>query len=121
MWDQPDNEWEYDVATRVHNAVASLQNRDGDLATAMHLRWQVRKLMQAVRLTDLSARELVSMLAILAPANGRRLIRGTFEEVLRPLRLVDNAVDLGDAPPELSEELPDHPDEVAGGDLVQPV
>ena len=62
------------------------------------------------------------MLAILAPAHGRRLAAKALAVGLRPiLRLVDNGIDFGDAATQLSEELADLADEFACGDVSEPV
>lgn len=98
------NEWDYDVSERVTNAVGCIQARDGDMATLMHLRWTLNALMDQVSPTELTAPELVGIIAILAPANGRQLITQALTEALRPvLRLVDNAVDPRKAATHLSE------------------
>lgn len=125
------NEWDYDVKERVANAVGCIEDRDGDMATLLHLRWSIRELMGTVKMTDLRVPELVAIVAVLAPANGRRLVTDAIEEGLRPiLRIVDNGDSIPDgigddirdaAPLDLSEEDTDLSDEFFGGDSVQPV
>jgi hypothetical protein len=120
MSDEPENEWDYDIAKRVARAIEAMGPRDGDMAALLSLRWQVRELMEVVKITDLTALEVVALLAILTPANGRRLLRSTFDEALRPvLRLVNNEPDLRDSVDQLVEHAADLPDEIAGGDSVQ--
>lgn len=94
------NEWDYDVRERVANAVGCIEARDGDMATLLHLRWTLSALMDQVHPTDLTAPELVGMIAILAPANGRQLVTQTIDKALRPiLRLVDHGTHPGDKLP----------------------
>jgi hypothetical protein len=92
------NEWDYDVVGRVTDAVDAMDTRDGYHAcTPAKLCAQLRELMKAVKLTDLSVQELAAMLAVLAPANGRRLLTLTFAKILRPiLRIVDGIDDVAD-------------------------
>lgn len=114
------NEWDYDVRERVANAVDCIETRDGDLATLLHLRWQLRELMEHTNPAHLSAPELIAMIAILAPANGRRLVTESIEESLRPiLRIV--ATDGGDAPTQLGERGADEPDEFTGGQILEAI
>lgn len=95
--DVPANEWDYDVSERVANAVGCIEPRDGDMATLMHLRWTLKALMDQVSPAELTAPELIGVIAILAPANGRQLITKALNKALRPyLRLVDNSPHLGD-------------------------
>lgn len=92
-----ENEWDYDVKERVANAVGCIEARDGDMGTLLHLRWTLSALMDQVSPAELSASELVGMIAILAPANGRQLVTKTLSKALRPfLRLVDDGAHLGD-------------------------
>lgn len=113
------NEWDYDVRERVANAVGCIKARDGDMATLLHLRWTLNTLMDQVDPGELSAPELVGMIAILAPANGRQLITQTLTEVLRPiLRLVGDPIDAGDAAAHLSEQNADLFNNHVSGDLV---
>jgi hypothetical protein len=106
------NEWDYDVRERV--ADAAVANWDGRLPTVLDPRAEICKLMETVKLTNLTVPELAAMLAVFAPANGRRLVAATFKEALRPvLRLVNNGADLGDAALEFIEQIPDLPDELS--------
>jgi hypothetical protein len=68
-----ENEWEYDVPERVSRAVDAVATRDG-VPILLHLRWQVRALMREVKMVHLTEAELVSMVAVLAPAVGRPVI-----------------------------------------------
>jgi hypothetical protein len=117
-----ENEWDYDVSERVTNAVGCLQTRDGDLGTLMHLRYTLNDLMDQVNPAELTVPELVGMIAILAPANGRKLITETLAKALRPiLRLVDESIDLENPAAHLGEQDADLLDDVIGGDTIKPV
>lgn len=114
------NEWEYDVRERVANAVGCIEARDGDMGTLLHLRWQLKELMDIVKMADLTAPELIAIIAVLAPANGRRLVTEVLEEGIRPiLRLIGGSG--GDSAADLSEQDADLLNDIAGGDTVQPV
>jgi hypothetical protein len=112
------NEWDYGVVERVTDAVDNTDTRDGYLrSTPDRLHAQILELMTTVKMTQLSVPELGALLAVLAPANGRRLLADTFEEALRPiLRLVDNGADFGDAALQLAEQLADLPDDLTCAD-----
>lgn len=117
--DIAENDWEYDVATRVANAINTIGSRNTDLAVLLHLRHQVRDIMGRVKMTELSSAELIALLAIMGPANGRRLIAETVEESLRPvLRLIGGEGGVGVTAPEFGEEGADLYDQVASGDSV---
>ncbi len=124
----PDNEgdsvpsqWREDVGERVANAVDCMAACDGDVGTVLSLRWQVRRLMETVKITDLTAPELIAMTAILVPANGRRLATDAIEKGLRPvLRLIDTR-QTGDAPAQLGEQNTDLLNQVVSSDTFQPV
>jgi hypothetical protein len=91
-----------DVRQRVSHAIDCIEGRDGDLATLLHLRQTLGELMDQVKMVELKSPELVAMIAVLAPANGRRLESEAIERSLRPvLRLVsplDSAQEVQDGP-----------------------
>lgn len=100
------DDWDYGVRERVADAV-KLPSDSGPEAMSQ-LRWELRDLMDTVKISDLSLPELVAMLAVLTAANGRRLLAERVEEALRPiLRLVRNEasildVDVAHLPHELT-------------------
>jgi hypothetical protein len=103
----------HDVRERVADAVKG--SNDASLGALMRLRSELCELMDVVKLNDLSVTELVAMLAVLAPANGRRLLVDALDEALAPiLRLVDNAVDLRNVGSELAKIGADVGNELAG-------
>lgn len=112
------NEWDYDVRGRVADALKCAHV--DDLRTVKQLRWQLRQLLETVKITDLSVTELAAMLAVLAAANGRRLVTDTLEKALRPvLRLVDDVGgDTGSAALQLVELGAEPGDEVGCADLA---
>jgi hypothetical protein len=73
---QCENEWDYDTPERVARVVAALAPREDNLSTLLHLRWAVAGLMRVVKLAHLIEPELVSLVAILAPAAARPVING---------------------------------------------
>jgi hypothetical protein len=78
-----------DVIGRVANATAHVAS-----TSVAGLRAQIHELMTVVKLGDLSAPELCALLAVLSPANGRRLLAVTLGKTLRPiLRVVGDIVD----------------------------
>jgi hypothetical protein len=118
------DEWDYDVCDRVADAVGvdRCSTRLQGLMRLQQLRSELLDLMERVKLTDLPVSELAAMLAVLAPANGRRLLADTVTKALRPiLRLVDNIADDiadgGDAALQLVEQVAELPDDLAGCEL----
>ena len=76
-----------DVRQRVSHAIDCIEGRDGDLATLLHLRQTLGELMDQVKMVELKSPELVAMIAVLAPANGRRLAPGRLDDAhRRPVR-----------------------------------
>lgn len=69
-----ENEWDYDTAARIGTVVDNYEGRADNVSTLLHLRWQMRMLMQHVKMVHLTAAELVALIAILAPVGHRPII-----------------------------------------------
>jgi hypothetical protein len=110
------DEWDYDVCDRVADAVNIHQAmRQARLMQLQQMRYELRELMETVKMTDLAVSELAALLAVLAPANGRRLLADTVTKSLRPiLRLVNDIPDLGEPATEFVELSTNTSDELSG-------
>lgn len=110
------SKWDYGVTERVADAVS--YTKCAGLDDVLRRRWQLRELMRTAKLTDLSVSELAALLAVLAAANGRRLLTNAVEEAFVPiLRLVDNCADMGHTPLEFAEQVTDLDDELTGAEF----
>lgn len=86
-----------------------------DLSNLLHLRSYLRTLMEQVKMTELSASELVTIITVL---NTRRLVCDTVKESLRPMLRLSI---VGQTTPQLVEQDADLVDEFTGGDITEPL